>query len=114
MGYRGKDGFDVEFEDGVVVALDTKITEELREEGIASDIVRQIQDMRKEAGYHVADRISVSVEASGVIEKAARNFMEYICKETLAKQSDAVGTFDLEKKVDLEEGSMVLKIRRAR
>ncbi|MBI5754772.1 isoleucine--tRNA ligase [Candidatus Peregrinibacteria bacterium] len=110
MGYRGKEGFDVAFEDGVVVALDTKITEELQEEGIARDIVRQIQEMRKEAGYHVADRISVSIATTGILEKAVRNFMDFICKETLAEHSDALGTFDLEKKVDLEEGSVVLKV----
>lgn len=47
--------------EGIVIAMDMVITEDLRLEGYARDLVRVIQDMRKEAGYEVSDRIRVNV-----------------------------------------------------
>lgn len=52
---------DVEGGHGMVIALDTAITESLRLEGYARDIIRAIQDMRKEAEYQVTDRISLHI-----------------------------------------------------
>ncbi len=47
---------------GMVIAMDTHITEELELEGFARDIVRVIQDLRKEAGYEVSDRVRVALK----------------------------------------------------
>ncbi|EKD48178.1 MAG: Isoleucine-tRNA ligase, partial [uncultured bacterium] len=85
LGYEGKEGFDVASEGGVVVALDTKVTEELKREGYARDLVRYIQDMRKEIGYDVSDRVFIGIEAKGEIGKAVYEFEKYISSETLAK-----------------------------
>ncbi len=61
---------DVEGGYGMVISLDTTITEGLRLEGYARDIIRLIQDMRKESDYQVTDRISLSIigEESEVIK----------------------------------------------
>ena len=53
---------DVEGGGGLVLLMDTVVTESLRLEGMARDLVRSIQDLRKEAGYLVSDRIHVSIQ----------------------------------------------------
>jgi len=81
IGYLGKEGFDVESAQGIVVALDVQITPALELEGRARDLVRLIQDLRKEAGYQVSDRITVLISgADEVVDK----WGEYIKAETLA------------------------------
>jgi isoleucyl-tRNA synthetase len=81
IGFRGKSGAAVESEDGIVVALDTKITPELELEGQARDLVRAIQELRKQADFDVADRIELQLEnADAILEK----FADYIAAETLA------------------------------
>jgi isoleucyl-tRNA synthetase len=55
--YQGREGAEVLSGQGVVVALDKTLTDELREEGVANDLNRAIQDLRREAGYQVSDRI---------------------------------------------------------
>ena len=82
IAYLGKEGADVEAEGGVLVALDTSITPELEREGLARDLVRQIQELRKAADYKVDDRIQVAL--IGVDPKVLSEFGDYIQNETLA------------------------------
>jgi isoleucyl-tRNA synthetase len=86
VGYQGKEGCDAESDGGVVVTLDTEITDELKREGYARDVVRYIQDLRKEADYQVDDRIKVAVVASGELGAAVEAFSDYIKEETLAAE----------------------------
>lgn len=103
VGYQGKSGFDVEYDQGIVLALDTTITEELKNEGIARDLVRFIQDMRKEAGYELTDRIIVGIEASEKLLKQIKPFEDYIKKETLAKEiTTELESAEKEEKVKIE------------
>ena len=64
-----------------MIALDTTITPELELEGYARDLVRIIQDMRKEANYDVADRISIAL--TGNVSDIQELYREYILGETL-------------------------------
>ncbi len=82
IAYLGKDGTDVETEEGILVALDTKITPELEQEGLARDLVRQIQDLRKAADYKVDDRIQIALV--NVDKNLLKNHGDYIKSETLA------------------------------
>ncbi|PIZ73813.1 isoleucine--tRNA ligase [Candidatus Peregrinibacteria bacterium CG_4_10_14_0_2_um_filter_43_11] len=82
IDYIPKGDFDVESAEGILIALETKITTELKQEGAARDLVRQIQDLRKKANYKVNDRIEVSI--SGAEETLLKNFGDYIKNETLA------------------------------
>ncbi len=71
--------------DGMLVALDTKLTPELVHEGIARDIVRNIQELRKKSGLEITDRISLQLASKGEpIQKAIQEFVSYIEGETLA------------------------------
>ncbi len=84
---NAKDPYALASDDSFTVLMNTKVTEDLKQEGIARDLVRLIQDLRKEAGYHVADRIEVYLETQSVeIKKAAEKFTDYLKKETLAEK----------------------------
>jgi hypothetical protein len=74
-----------------LVAVDTRLTDELRHEGLARDLVRRIQNLRKEAGFDVADRIRLCYRASPGMEKAIRAFGDYIRQEVLATEMTAGG-----------------------
>jgi isoleucyl-tRNA synthetase len=67
-----------------LVILDTNVTPELEAEGIARDLVRMIQQARKDGGLHVADRISLSIVAPEAIAKAVATHKTYIMEQTLA------------------------------
>jgi isoleucyl-tRNA synthetase len=81
IAYVGKQGLSVESVNGVVVALSTEITKELELEGDARDLVRAIQDLRKEAGLELSDRILLGINGAEDIVSAHK---DYLCNETLA------------------------------
>lgn len=68
----------------ITVAMDVTITPELKNEGIAREIVNRIQNIRKNIGLDVTDHISVKIEKQEDINDAVNNFKEYICSEILA------------------------------
>ncbi len=74
--------------DGVVtVALDTELTDELRTEGLAREFVNRIQNMRKDAGFEVTDRIRIFYKSDDILLKRALvDFQEYVKTETLAAE----------------------------
>jgi isoleucyl-tRNA synthetase len=81
ISFVGKQGLSVESANGVVVALSTEITPELELEGDARDLVRAIQDLRKEAGFEFSDRIVLGVDGASDIMSAHGS---YVRNETLA------------------------------
>jgi isoleucyl-tRNA synthetase len=77
-------GWRVVREGGASVALDLTVTPELRLEGLARELVRAVQDLRKDAGLKVSDRIELALEASGEVAEAVRAHGDYLRAETLA------------------------------
>ncbi len=73
---------------GGFVVLDTAVTPELEAEGVARDLVRAVQQARRDAGLDVSDRIAVSLVASAEVADAARTHAELIARETLATSFD--------------------------
>jgi isoleucyl-tRNA synthetase len=87
------EGLQIVEEAGTVVALDTALTEELVREGLVRDLIRRIQNMRKEMHFKVDDHILIHYHASGRLLEAIQAFEDYIKQETLAdvlEASDAV------------------------
>ena len=80
------EGWVVESEEGVTVAIDTELNQNLIEEGLAREFVNRVQNMRKDAGFDVTDKIKISF--SGILElaRAIDNFSDYISNETLAEE----------------------------
>ena len=78
------EGWQVVSENGTTIALDTNINEELKNEGIAREIVNRIQNFRKDFGFNVSDKIIIEIENNNLIEKAIFENIDYIKNETLA------------------------------
>ncbi len=74
----------------LTVALDVTLTPELIEEGIARDLVNRIQNLRKDKGFEVTDKISLKIEKNNEISGAIQNNYDYICSETLAESLDLI------------------------
>jgi len=76
--------------DNLTVALDINITQELKEQGIARDLVNRIQKLRKESKFDVTDRIFLQIEKNDKINMSVNNNLSYICSETLATSLNLV------------------------
>jgi len=70
---------------GITVALDITITEDLRKEGIARELVNRIQNLRKDSGFEVTDKMKVQLEKKGNLEEAITANLDYVQSETLTK-----------------------------
>ena len=89
------EGLAVEADGPVMVALDTRLTEELLAEGFAREMVNKIQNMRKTSGFEVTDRIHVRLHASKKLRAATAGYQDFICRETLAESIEFVSSDDL-------------------
>ena len=78
------EGFACAEEGGYLVGLDTSLTEALRREGFARELVRAVQDARKQAGLEVADRIVLMVEGGDELNAVLAEYRDYLMSETLA------------------------------
>ena len=85
---KAKENFVVAENDGALLGLNTLLTEELLSEGMARDLIRQIQELRKEADFEMNDRIHLFYEGSDKIKKAFTQHAEYIKAETLSLEID--------------------------
>ncbi len=114
MAYKGKEGVDIESEEGTVVSLDLEVTDELYLEGLMREVVRAVQDMRKEAGFEVSDHIQLLIKADGKLEGAVTQFADTIKEETLADELEQSGDleWDLEKDFEIEGNSARLAVRK--
>lgn len=81
---KEKEGWVVESANDYRVALSTVLTEELRDEGFARELVNKVQNMRKAAGFEVMDRIKTNIKTTPRLNQAIRAFEGYIKKETLS------------------------------
>jgi isoleucyl-tRNA synthetase len=100
----------------LTVALDVNITDELKQEGLARELVNRIQNLRKDRGYEVTDKIRVQVEKMEYLDLAINNNLSYICAEILAESLDLVDTIEDENRitVDLtEEFSTNIRVDKA-
>ena len=79
-----KDGFDVGMDNNNFVILNTTLTTDLINEGIAREIISKVQTMRKNNNYELTDRISIVYSGSEEIKLAVDDFKDYIMHETLA------------------------------
>ena len=126
-GSLSKDGFDLVLEDvlissedipgwavategGITVALDISVTDALKREGIARDFVNRVQNMRKEMGLEVLDKIGIEVEKDGEqATSALQEFGEYIRTETQAQSLELKEGVTEGTEVDMDE--FVLKVK---
>lgn len=104
-------GWLVATEGNLTVALDVTITDELRKEGIARDLINRIQNIRKDMGLEVQDKIKVSLEETDVlVNDAVKDFKDYICTEVQALSFDVVNTLNGGRQIEMDEFNLNLKV----
>ena len=104
-------GMSTAREGSLTVALDITVTDELRLEGIARDFVNRVQNMRKEAGLEVTDKIAVSVEkGNDLLDNALVRYRDYICTETQATELLLSNNVDGAEPTEIEEFRVKLKL----
>ena len=104
-------GWAVASEDGITVALDITLTEELKKEGIARDFVNRVQNLRKDMGLEVLDKIVIEVQKdSDEINAALSDFAAYIQTETQALTLDIKLNVTDATEVEMEESMLKVKI----
>ena len=104
-------GWVVETEEGVTVAIDTELNDELVAEGIAREFVNRIQNMRKDSGFDVTDRIKIKFNGSEKLVNAVSFFKTYISTETLADNVLKIENFNGENKQDWKIGELDCSIK---
>ncbi|MBT1704592.1 class I tRNA ligase family protein [Fulvivirgaceae bacterium PWU20] len=104
-------GWAVATESGVTVALDINVTEDLKKEGIARDFVNRIQNLRKDMGLEVLDKINIEVERDGeMVTSALNTFKDYISTETQALTLELREKVNDAAEVDMDEFMLKVKI----
>jgi isoleucyl-tRNA synthetase len=93
------EGWQVASSGGLTVALDIAVSDDLRKEGIARELVNRIQNLRKDSGLEVTDRIDIRILKDGLVEEAVNSNLDYIKNETL--------TADLHFEENMENGTAI-------
>jgi len=111
LGYESIDGLDAASNQGITVVLNTKIDQNLLYEGYAREIVRFVQELRKDAGYEVNNRIILNIQSDDKeLESAITQFGDYIREETLANELQQSGDLDWDKEKILEFDFKKIKV----
>ena len=84
MREEPREGLAVASERGVTVAVDVVVTPELAAEGLAREVVRRVQSLRKEAGFDLDDRILTTYQTEGELGDAVEAWRDFIAAETLS------------------------------
>ncbi|HMA62902.1 MAG TPA: DUF5915 domain-containing protein, partial [bacterium] len=108
-----KENYSTTIERDYSVAIDTRISDDLKKEGIVRDLVRYVQIMRKDAGFQVEDRIEISGDFSDETIDAIDENLNYLKTETLAtKLHKEKREGDLEKEIKLDGNKEVVTVKR--
>jgi isoleucyl-tRNA synthetase len=117
IGYESKAGGDVASDHGIVVSIDTALNETLVHEGYVRDLVRFVQDSRKEAGFNVDDRIDIALvikNDDGSLVKAIETNKNYLMNETLGQKIifTALTQKDYEQGFEIEDFQFLLQLKK--
>lgn len=106
-------GWSVASEGGITVALDITLSDDLRKEGIARDVVNRVQNLRKDMGLEVQDKIRITIQkVDELINSALSSNQEYICTETQAFSLELVESLVDGKEVEMDEQTLIMKIEK--
>lgn len=108
-----KDDLKVLNDGTLTVGLDSKVTDELKKEGYVRDLIRGIQNQRKENGYNVTDRIKIKLSGDSDLQNAFTMFEDFIANETLANEIEWVNLLENCIEVDCDDKKWSLFIEKA-
>ena len=106
-------GWLVANEGRLTVALDITVTENLRKEGLARELVNRIQNLRKSSGYHITDKISVTVLSNDGMDEAIKDFNSYIANQVLAVSVEITDVISDAAEMDFEDFKLSVRIEKA-
>jgi isoleucyl-tRNA synthetase len=107
-------GWSVASDQGMTVALDVTLTDELRQEGIARDLVNRIQNLRKDMGLDVQDKINIRIaKHDDLVNAALKNFAKYIQTETQAVTLEVNDSLTDATVLDMDDFELVVKVEKA-
>ncbi|MEP2773847.1 MAG: isoleucine--tRNA ligase [Fulvivirga sp.] len=111
ISYQDIPGWSVATEGKVTVALDITLTDDLKKEGIARDLVNRVQNLRKDMGLEVQDKIKINIEKNTELVNAALEAnKEYICQETQALSLDITESLVDGNLLEMDEHKLKVKI----
>ncbi len=115
---ESRGGLAVASDKGVTVAVDIELTSLLVQEGYARDLVRAINNLRKEAGLEISDRIELTYQAGGEAAAALENFADYVKQETLAvslatSEMDGAAVDHTQQTLTIGDQEVVVRFRKA-
>ena len=105
-------GYAVANDGALTVALDLEISENLRVEGQARELVKHIQTFRKESGFEITDRINITIEDSDVAKNIISNFKDYISTQVLAKSITISPKVENGEKWNIGDTNLTIKIEK--
>ena len=108
-----KDDLKVLNEGTLTVGLDSKVTDELKKEGYIRDLIRGIQNQRKENGYEVTDRIKLEISGDAVLKSAYEMFKDFVAGETLAASISWADSLSDAVTVDADDAKWSFKVEKA-
>ncbi|MBP8847820.1 MAG: isoleucine--tRNA ligase, partial [Parabacteroides sp.] len=106
-------GWLVANEGRLTVALDITVTENLRKEGLARELVNRIQNLRKSSGYDITDKISVTVLSNDGMDEAIKDFNSYIANQVLAVSVEITDVISDATEMDFEDFKLSVRIEKA-
>ena len=106
-------GWLVANEGRLTVALDITVTETLRKEGLARELVNRIQNLRKSSGYDITDKISVTVLSNDGMDEAIKDFNSYIANQVLAVSVEITDVISDATELDFEDFKLSVRIEKA-
>ena len=106
-------GWLVANEGNLTIALDIAITEELRQEGVARELINRIQNIRKANGYEITDKINIQIEKREELNAAVENFKDYISSQVLANNIELVDALADATELDFDEYIVKVKVEKS-
>lgn len=105
-------GYEIAGKGSLTVALDISITEALQNEGNAREFVNRIQNIRKDSGFELTDRISVTV-SENALQNSLIEFKDYICREILANSLEFVPVLNDGTTIEVNEATLNVYVKKS-
>jgi isoleucyl-tRNA synthetase len=105
-------GWLVTNEGNITIALDVTITDELRREGLARELVNRIQNLRKNIGLEITDKINITVGSPAEMQEAINGYADYIRRQVLAESLECAENKDNSMELDFEDFKVYVNINK--
>ncbi|MDR3252509.1 MAG: isoleucine--tRNA ligase [Tannerella sp.] len=105
-------GWLVANEGNLTIALDVTVTDDLRKEGLARELVNRIQNLRKSSGFEITDKIRIAVVSSPEADVAIREYSDYISRQVLAESLDIVDYLSNTTELDFDDFKLDIKVEK--